>query len=57
MVEAGDADVEALAEAAAGADTSAGHAGMLNAQELIGILKQKEKALRPGGFLQQCSGV
>lgn len=44
--EAGDADVEALAEAAAGADTSAGHAGMLNAQELIGILKQKEKALR-----------
>ena len=44
--EAGDADVEALAEAAAGADTSAGHAGMLNAHELIGILKQKEKALR-----------
>lgn len=36
----------ALAEAAAGADTSAGHAGLLNAQELIGILKQKEKALR-----------
>lgn len=45
-VEAGDADEQALAEAAAGADTSAGHAGLLNAQELIGILKQKEKALR-----------
>ena len=45
-VEAGDADDQALAEAAAGADTSAGHAGLLNAQELIGILKQKEKALR-----------
>lgn len=44
--EAGDEDIQALAEAAAGADTSAGHAGMLNAQELIGILKQKEKALR-----------
>ena len=45
-VESGDADEQALAEAAAGADTSAGHAGLLNAQELIGILKQKEKALR-----------
>ena len=44
--EAGDEDTQALAAAAAGADTSAGHAGMLNAQELIGILKQKEKALR-----------
>ncbi len=44
--EAGDEDIQALAEAAAGADTSAGHTGMLNAQELIGILKQKEKALR-----------
>ena len=44
--EAGDEDTQALAAAAAGADTSAGHAGMLNAQELIGILKQKERALR-----------